>query len=185
MTRSLDQLLEDQAAIALAIKAAQAAKVAPAIDTTRIVHGIDAAIMGLSAAVAALQGVKAMLTNTEQKAETAVAVHLPEANAEVATPTSVTILAPAGIEAAATAAEAPKKKPWWKKVLPYAAGIGLMAIPGGPVIKAVIETAMSQIPALSGATQLTGDLAQDGLVAGGAMLAIKAYNDYKAGKPKE
>lgn len=76
--------------------------------------------------------------------------------------------APASIEAAATAAAAPKPSKWgWlKKVLPVAATVAGIALPGGTLIQKGVEVAIQAVPALQSSVPAgTGDVTADGLQA--------------------
>lgn len=169
MALSVDDLKKAQSAIELALKAAEAAEIKPSIDTSRIVDGIDKAIVGLSAAVSALQAVKFMLKPTAVTSGT-VTITEPISPAPVVTP------APASIEAAA---EQPKPGKWskvWgvvKKVLPVAGTVAAVAVPGGPIIKAAVDSL---------ASGTTADATTAALTAAISAAAAKAYADSKAKK---
>ena len=164
MALSIDDLKKAQSAIELALKAAEATEIKPSIDTSRIVDGIDKAIVGLSAAVSALQAVKSMLTAINTS------------DAEPITPAPIVTPAPASIEAAA---EPPKQGKWskvWgvvKKVLPVAGTVAAVAVPGGPILKAAVDSL---------ASGTTADAATAALTAAFSAAATKAYADSKAKK---
>lgn len=167
MALSVDDIKKAQAVLEVALKAAEAAEIKPSIDTSRIVDGIDKAIAGLSAAVVALQAVKVMLsTNTNE----------PSATPEPAPKPPVVTEAQASIE---EAAEAPKQGKWskvWgvvKKVLPVAGTVAAVAVPGGPIIKAAVDSL---------ASGTTADATTAALTAAISAAAAKAYADSKAKK---
>lgn len=191
MELSLDELKKQLTAVELAIKAAEAAEAKPAIDTTGLVllidgaiKGMNLAVQGLTTAAAELQKVKAMLTNTEVKAETAVAVHPTEVGTTTAASTPSVTSAPKSIEDAATEA-ATKKKGWgkvWevtKKVLKVATPVALAGATGGGSLAAYLPSVIGALsdPAVAGAAGAS--------VAGAVAAGVRIYGALKTTDPKE
>jgi hypothetical protein len=134
----------------------------------------------LGVAVLGLQEVMGMLTDGEVVEGTAVVVAQPQVGQ--------VIPAPASIEAAATAAAAPKKSKWgWlKKVLPVAGVVAGLALPGGTIIQKTVEAAMGSVPALQESVPAkTDDVASDGLQALIAAAAGAWWLNRKSEKAKE